>query len=62
MKKAKKVTSDGLEIIDQAIYAGKPDRRAELERAKAIDAVARKIYDLRKKAGLAKGQLAKDGL
>ena len=59
MKKAKKVTTDGLEIIDQALYAGKPDRQARLEQAKADDAVARKIYDLRTKAGLTQKQLAK---
>jgi hypothetical protein len=52
MKKAKKVTTDGLEIIDQELYLGKPDRRAQLEHAKADDALVRKIYDLRSKAGL----------
>ena len=35
MKKAKKVTTDGLEIIDQELYLGKPDRQAQLERAGA---------------------------
>ncbi len=59
MKKAKKVTTDGLEIIDQALYLGKPDRQAQLERARADDAVARKIHNLRTKAGLTQKQLAK---
>jgi DNA-binding XRE family transcriptional regulator len=59
MKKAKKVITDGLEIIDQELYLGKPDRQAQLERAEADDAVARKIYDLRAKAGLTQKQLAK---
>ena len=59
MKKAKKVTTDGLEIIDQVLYLGKPDRQAQLERARADDAAARKIHDLRAKAGLTQKQLAK---
>ena len=59
MKKAKKVTTDALEILDQEFYANKPDRQAQLEQARADDAVARKIYDLRTKAGLTQKQLAK---
>lgn len=59
MKKAPKVTTDALEILDQELYAGKPDRQAQLEQAKADDAVARKLYDLRTKAGLTQQQLAK---
>jgi DNA-binding XRE family transcriptional regulator len=59
MKKAKKVTADGLEIIDQKLYLGKPHRQARLERAEADDAVARKIHHLRTKAGLTQKQLAK---
>jgi DNA-binding XRE family transcriptional regulator len=51
--------SDGLEIIDQELYLGKPDRQAQLEQARANDAVARKIYELRTKAGLTQKQLAK---
>jgi transcriptional regulator with XRE-family HTH domain len=41
------------------LYLGKPDRQAQLERARADDAVARKIHDLRTKAGLTQKQLAK---
>jgi len=59
MKKPKKVITDGLEIIDQELYQGKPDRQAQLEQAKANDAVARKIYELRRKARLTQKQLAK---
>ena len=59
MKKTKKVTTDGLEIIDRELYLGKPDRQAQLEQARANDAVARKIYELRTKAGLTQKQLAK---
>lgn len=58
MKKTKKVITDGLEIIDQELYLGKADRQAQFERAKADDAVARKIYDLRTRAGLTQKQLA----
>ena len=55
----KKTTTDALKIIDQEFYEGKPDRQAELEQARAEDAVARKIYDLRVKSGLTQQQLAK---
>ncbi|MEI8343287.1 MAG: XRE family transcriptional regulator [Verrucomicrobiota bacterium] len=56
--KKKKTTTDALEIIDREFYRGKPERVAELERMRADDAVARKIYDLRTKAGLTQRQLA----
>jgi len=54
-----KTTTDALKIIDQIFYDGKPERQAELEQAIAEDAVARKIYVLRTKAGLTQKQLAK---
>jgi DNA-binding XRE family transcriptional regulator len=59
MKKTTKITTDGLEIIDRELYLGKPDRQAQLEQARADDAVARKIHDLRTKGGLTQKQLAK---
>jgi DNA-binding XRE family transcriptional regulator len=55
----KEITDDGLKIIDQEFYQGRPDRQAQLEQARVDDAVARKIYDLRTKAGLTQRQLAK---
>ena len=55
----KKKTTDALEIIDRQIYHGKPDRVAELEKMRADDAVARKIFDLRTKAELSQRELAK---
>ena len=55
----KKTTSDALKIMDQMFYDGKPERQMELEQAFAEDAVARKIYQLRTKAGLTQKQLAK---
>jgi len=54
-----KPTTDGLKIIDQMFFDGKPERQAKLEQAFADDEVARKIYDLRTKAGLTQRELAK---
>ena len=59
MSKKRKPTTDALEILHRRYYEGKPDRIAALEEAEANDAVARKIYDLRTKAGLTQRQLAK---
>src|ERR1700686_4902322 len=59
MTKNRKPTKDAVEIIERRYYAGKPERCAELEEARANDEVARKIYDLRTKAGLSQRQLAK---
>ena len=56
--KKKKTTTDALEIMDQEFYRGKPERIAGLEKMRADDAVARKISDLRTKAGLTQRQLA----
>jgi ribosome-binding protein aMBF1 (putative translation factor) len=57
--KKKKMTTDALEIMDRHFYEGKPERLAELERMRADDAVARRIWELRTKAGLSQRQLAK---
>ncbi len=54
----KKIITDAIRIMDQEFYEGKPERQAELERAKAEDAVARKIRDLRIKSGLTQKELA----
>ncbi len=61
MKVAKKrePTSDAIEIIHRRHYEGHPRRMAELAEAEANDSVARKIYALRKRAGLTQQQLAK---
>ncbi len=59
MSKKRKPTTDALEILHRRYYEGKPDRIAALEEAEANDAVARKIYELRTKAGLTQRQLAK---
>lgn len=59
MSKKRKPTKDAVEIIERRYYEGKPERRVDLEAARANDAVARKIYDLRTKAGLSQKRLAK---
>src|SRR5438094_9191832 len=59
MAKKRKPTRDAVAILDRRYYEGNPDRRAALEEARANDAVARKIYELRTKAGLTQRQLAK---
>lgn len=60
MSKAKnKRTSDAVEILHRRYVAGKPEKMADLERIRADDDVARKIYDLRVKMGLTQRQLAK---
>ena len=55
----RKTTTDAVEIIRKRFYEGKPEQIAELEQARADDAVARKIYESRTKAGLTQRQLAK---
>ena len=55
----KKTTTDALTILHRRYYAGKPERLAALEEARADDSVARKIAALREKAGLSQRQLAK---
>lgn len=55
----KNKTSDAVEILHKRFYVGKPERMAQLEQVRADDAVARKIYDLRTKAGLSQRELAK---
>jgi ribosome-binding protein aMBF1 (putative translation factor) len=59
MASKRKPTSDAVEIIHLRFYEGRPDRLAELEEARIHDEVARKIYQLRTKAGLSQRQLAK---
>jgi DNA-binding XRE family transcriptional regulator len=58
-EKKRKPTTDAIEIIHRRYYEGRPQRIAELAEAEANDTVARKIYTLRKRAGLTQQQLAK---
>ena len=57
--RTKKTTTDAVEIIHNRYFKGKPDRLRELEQVRADDAVARRIFDLRTKAGLSQRALAK---
>ena len=60
MKKPKiEKTSDAVEILHRRYVRGDAEKLAELERIRADDAVARKIYDLRTKSGLSQRGLAK---
>jgi DNA-binding XRE family transcriptional regulator len=59
MGKKKKTTSDASEILHRRYFDGKPEMLSALEEARANDEVARKICELRTKAGLTQRQLAK---
>ena len=61
MKKIRKKapTTDAVEIIHRRYYEDRPERMAGLAEAEANDTVARKIYELRRRAGLTQGKLAK---
>jgi DNA-binding XRE family transcriptional regulator len=60
MKKQKNAkTTDAVEILRRRYVRGDAEKIAELERIRADDAVARKIYDLRVKSGLSQRALAK---
>jgi ribosome-binding protein aMBF1 (putative translation factor) len=52
-------TTDAVEILHRRFIKGQPERLKALEEARADDEVARKIFELRKKAGLTQAQLAK---
>ena len=58
-KKKKRPTADAVAILHRRYYEGKPERLADLEKARANDQVARKIVALRTQAGLSQRQLAK---
>ena len=57
--KAKKQTSDAVDIIHRRYFDGRPKREALLEEERANASVARQIYDLRTQAGLSQRELAK---
>lgn len=59
MNKKTKVTVDAVEIIHRRYFKGRPERLKALEEARADDDVARKIFELRTKAGLTQAQLGK---
>ena len=50
--------SNALQYVHRRFLAGKPERLAELEEARASAEVARKVYELRTKAKLTQKELA----
>ena len=59
MARQRKPTTDAVEIIHRRYFEGRPGRLAELEEERANAEVARRIHQLRQKAGLTQAQLAK---
>ena len=59
MTERRKPTRDGLEILRRRYDDGHPERAAALEEARITAAIARRAYDLREDAGLARHQLAR---
>ncbi len=58
-KKKHKPTDDAVEILYHRYVKNDPEILAELEKIQADNDVARKIYDLRTKAGLSQREFAK---
>lgn len=54
-----KPTDDAVEILHRRLVDDDPEKLAELERIRADNDIARKIYDLRTNAGLSQRALAK---
>ncbi len=54
-----KKTDNAVEILHRRLVAGKPEKIIELEKIRADNAVARKIYELRMKSGLSQRAFAK---
>lgn len=59
VKKKHKPTDDAVEILHNRYVKDDPEAIAELEKIQADNDVARKIYDLRTKAGLSQRAFAK---
>lgn len=51
------ITADAVEITHRRYFKGRPQRLKALEEARTDDDVARKIFELRTKAGLTQAQL-----
>lgn len=58
-KEKHKPTDDAVEILHRRYVKDDPEALADLEQIQADNDVARKIYDLRAKAGLSQRELAK---
>ena len=59
MAKKKRATTDAVEIITRRYFTGRKDLDERYEQEVANLEVARKLYELRTKAGLTQRQLAK---
>lgn len=59
MARKRKPATDAVEILDRRYFEGRPERLAELHEERANAEVARKMYRLRKSAGLTQQQLAR---
>ena len=59
MSNKSKTTTDAAELIHRRYFAGRPERLKMLEEARANEAIARQIFELRTKAGLTQAQLGK---
>ena len=59
MTKKRESTTDAVEILHRRYFEGKPKMLALLEEERANAEIARKIYELRTKAGLSQRALAK---
>jgi DNA-binding XRE family transcriptional regulator len=59
MRNKSGTTTEAVKIIHRRYFEGKPERLKILEEARADDEIARKIFELRTKAGLTQSQLGK---
>ena len=59
MTRKQRPTTDAVEILHRRYFEGRPDMLAMLDEERANAAIARKICDLRTRAGLTQQQLAK---
>lgn len=59
MATTRKPTTDAVEVLDRRYYEGRPGRLAALEEERANAEIARRVFELRTKAGLTHRQLAK---
>jgi DNA-binding XRE family transcriptional regulator len=59
MAKKKRTTTDAVEILTRRYFAGRKDLDERYEQESANLEVARKLYELRTRAGLTQRQLAK---
>ena len=59
MARKRKPIADAVDILHRRYYEGRPERQAELDDARQNDAIARRIRELRERAGLTQHQLAR---